>query len=205
MSFEISCHLRFHVIWDFVSFEISCQLRFHAYLIFVTGIRVVPVEKNLSYGEISNFCTWNIWRNQKFMHMSINFKFNVIWDFMPFEIWCLLRFHVIWDFLSIEVSCHLRFHIIWDFMLFENSCHMRLSVIFWILVIWDFLSFEISCPLRFHVIWDFMSFVGEPTFISPASHLNIFQLLWYLQTTWWGDNHPVTKACGRENKEEKKN
>ena len=34
-----------------------------------------PWRKNLSCGEISKFCTWNMWRKLKFVHMWINFKF----------------------------------------------------------------------------------------------------------------------------------
>ena len=49
-----------------------------------------------------------------------------------------------------------------------------------------------------------VSIVGENPHLFHQLHIwKIFELLWYLQTTWWGDNHPVTKACGRENKEEK--
>ena len=141
---------------------------------------------------------------------SNNWHFVTFDNFVTFDISCHLTFCDIWHFVSCEISCHLRYRVIWDFVSFEISCYwdfvsFEILCHLWFCIIRDFVSFEISCHLRFHVIWDFMSFVGEPTFISPASHLNIFQLLWYLQTTWWGDNHPVTKACGRENKEEKKN
>ena len=34
-----------------------------------------PWRKNLSCGEISNSCTWQMWRSLKFIHMWINFKF----------------------------------------------------------------------------------------------------------------------------------
>ena len=40
-------------------------------------------------------------------------------------------------------------------------------------------------------------------FLTPETKLH--SLITLQETTWWGDNHPVTKACGRENKEEKKN
>ena len=37
-------------------------------------------EKKLSCGEISNFCTWTMWRNIKFLHMWINFTFHHMTD-----------------------------------------------------------------------------------------------------------------------------
>ena len=43
-------------------------------------------EKNLSCGEISNFCTWNMWRKLKFLHKWINFKFLHMTDVEKSEI-----------------------------------------------------------------------------------------------------------------------
>ena len=43
-------------------------------------------EKNLSCGEISNFCTWNMWRKLKFLHMWIYFKFLHMTDAEKSEI-----------------------------------------------------------------------------------------------------------------------
>ena len=45
-----------------------------------------PWRKNLSCGEISNFCTWNMWRKLKFLHMWINFKFLHMTDVEKSEI-----------------------------------------------------------------------------------------------------------------------
>ena len=59
---------------------------FLSYLIFVTGRRARPVEKNLSCGEISNFCIWNMRRKLKFLHMWINFKFLHMTDVEKSEI-----------------------------------------------------------------------------------------------------------------------
>ena len=61
------------------------------------------------------------------------------WNFMSYEISCLLRFHDIWDFMSIEITCHLTFLVIWD------SMSLRFHII------WDFLSFDISCHFTFRV------------------------------------------------------
>ena len=55
-------------------------------LIFVAGRRARPVEKNLPCGEISNFCTWNMWRKLKFLHMWIYFKFLHMTDAEKSEI-----------------------------------------------------------------------------------------------------------------------
>ena len=43
-------------------------------------------EKKLSCGEISNFCTWNMWRKLKFLHKWINFKFLHMTDVEKSEI-----------------------------------------------------------------------------------------------------------------------
>ena len=45
-----------------------------------------PWRKNLSCGEISNFCTWNMWRKLKFLHKWINFKFFHMTDVEKSEI-----------------------------------------------------------------------------------------------------------------------
>ena len=45
-----------------------------------------PWRKNLSCGEISKFCTWNMWRKLKFVHMWINFKFLHMTDVEKSEI-----------------------------------------------------------------------------------------------------------------------
>ena len=45
-----------------------------------------PWRKNLSCGEISNFCTWQMWRNLKFLHMWINFTFLHMTDVEKSEI-----------------------------------------------------------------------------------------------------------------------
>ena len=45
-----------------------------------------PWRKNLSCGEISNFCTWNMWRKLKFLHKWINFKFLHMTDVEKSEI-----------------------------------------------------------------------------------------------------------------------
>ena len=37
--------------------------------------RDASASKNLSCGDISNFCTWKMWRNLNFLYMWINFKF----------------------------------------------------------------------------------------------------------------------------------
>ena len=36
-----------------------------------------PWRKNLSCGEISNFCTWQMWRNLNFLNMWINFTWQM--------------------------------------------------------------------------------------------------------------------------------
>ena len=46
----------------------------------------VPVEKNLSCGEISNFYTSVMGRNLEFLHMWFNFKFLHMTDVEKFEI-----------------------------------------------------------------------------------------------------------------------
>ena len=45
-----------------------------------------PWRKNLSCGEISNFCTWQMKRNLKFLHMWINFTFHHMTDVEKSEI-----------------------------------------------------------------------------------------------------------------------
>ena len=50
--------------------------------------RAVPVEKNLSCGEISMFYTWQMWRNLKFHHMWINFTW---------QMWRNLKFLHMWS------------------------------------------------------------------------------------------------------------
>ena len=45
-----------------------------------------PWRKNLSCGEISNFCTWRMRRNLKFLHMWINFTFHHMTDVEKSEI-----------------------------------------------------------------------------------------------------------------------
>ena len=45
-----------------------------------------PWRKNLSCGEISNFCTWQMRRNLKFLHMWINFTFHHMTDVEKSEI-----------------------------------------------------------------------------------------------------------------------
>ena len=36
MSFDIPCHLTFHVIWHFMSFGVSCHLAFHVFCRFMS-------------------------------------------------------------------------------------------------------------------------------------------------------------------------
>ena len=45
-----------------------------------------PWRKNLSCGEISNSCTWQVWGNLKFLHMWIKFTFLHITDVEKSEI-----------------------------------------------------------------------------------------------------------------------
>ena len=45
-----------------------------------------PWRKNLSCGEISNSCTWQMWRSLKFIPMWINFKFLRMTDVEKSEI-----------------------------------------------------------------------------------------------------------------------
>ena len=45
-----------------------------------------PRRKNLSCGEISNSCTWQMWRSLKFIPMWINFKFLRMTDVEKSEI-----------------------------------------------------------------------------------------------------------------------
>ena len=45
-----------------------------------------PRRKNLSCGEISNFCIWQMWRNIKFLHVWINFTFLHLTDVEKSEI-----------------------------------------------------------------------------------------------------------------------
>ena len=45
-----------------------------------------PWRTNLSCGEISNSCTWQMWRSLKFIHMWINFKFLHMTDVEKSEI-----------------------------------------------------------------------------------------------------------------------
>ena len=49
MLFEISCHLGFHVIWDFLSFEISCHLRFHVIWHFMSYGYIKELLQNLTF------------------------------------------------------------------------------------------------------------------------------------------------------------
>ena len=63
MSFGVSCHLAFHVIWRFMSFGVSCHLAFHV-----------------------------IWRFMSF-GVSFHFAFHVIWRFMSFGFSCDLSDH----------------------------------------------------------------------------------------------------------------
>ena len=74
MSFEISCHLTFHVILRFMSFGVSCHLAFHV-----------------------------IWRFMSFC-VSCNFAFHVILRFMSFGVSCHSAFHVILRIIAIIVT-----------------------------------------------------------------------------------------------------
>ena len=80
MSFGVSCHLAFHVIWRFMSFGVSCHLAFYV-----------------------------IWRFMSF-GVSCHLAFCVIWRFMSFGVSCHLAFHVFWHFMSFGVSCDFSDH-----------------------------------------------------------------------------------------------
>merc|ERR1712053_49612 len=74
MSFGVSCHLAFHVIWRFMSFGVSCHLAFHV-----------------------------IWRFMSF-GVSCHLAFHVFLLFMSFGISCHLAFHVILAIIVIIVT-----------------------------------------------------------------------------------------------------
>ena len=82
MSFCVSCHLVFHVIWLFMSFCVSCHFAFHV------------ICRFMSFG------------------VSCPLAFHVILRFMSFYVSCHFAFHVILRFMSFFVSCHLAFHVI---------------------------------------------------------------------------------------------
>ena len=92
MSFEISCHLTFHVIWRFMSFGVSCHLAFH----------VIRRIWHLAF-DISWYLT-----------------FHDIWNFMTFDISWHLTFDDIWHFMTFEISWQLTCHNIWHFMTFHS-------------------------------------------------------------------------------------
>ena len=62
-----------------------CERILHTWYLSRTHGRC-PWRKNLSCGEISNLCTWQMWRNLKFLHMWINFTFHHMTDVEKSEI-----------------------------------------------------------------------------------------------------------------------
>merc|ERR1712015_503627 len=55
MSFGVSCHLAFHVIWRFMSFGVSCHLAFHVIWRFiVTKVFMALMLKLLSRTGVSS-------------------------------------------------------------------------------------------------------------------------------------------------------
>ena len=85
MLFEISCHLKFHVNWDYMSFDISCNLRFN----------VIEISYHLRFSVIWYFVSF---------YISCQLTFRVIWHFVSFISLWQLTFPVIWQFVSFVIS-----------------------------------------------------------------------------------------------------
>ena len=89
-----------------------------------------PWRKNLSCGEISNFWTWQMRRNLKFLHMWINFTFHHMTDVEKSEIsfiMCII-YGILLHFtlLCCKKFCFLRFA-----LFFEKSVCCNLRTIEW--------------------------------------------------------------------------
>ena len=77
-----------------------------------------PWQKNLPCEEISNFCTWQMWKNMKFLHMWIKFKFLHVTDVECFQISSHYRCEEIWNLLNYVYNL---WHFVAFYTVFANS------------------------------------------------------------------------------------
>ena len=82
--------------------------RWIAYLIFVTSITYICIgwEKLvMSCGEISDFNTWQMWRNLKFLFIFRNFRFFTQHMWRNQKFWEISKFYT-WPYLLHDLQTH---------------------------------------------------------------------------------------------------
>ena len=87
-------------------------------------------EKNLSCGEISNFCTWQMLRNLKFFHKWINFTFYHMTDVEKSEI-SFIMCTIYGILLHFTLFCCKKFSFLGFMMFFAKSVCCNLRAIVW--------------------------------------------------------------------------
>ena len=88
-----------------------------------------PWRKNLSCGEISNFCTWRMRRNLKFLHMWINFTFHHMTDVKSEISFIMCTIYGI--LLHFTLFCCTKFCFLRFTLFFEKSVCCNLRAIVW--------------------------------------------------------------------------
>ena len=89
-----------------------------------------PWRKNLSCGEISNLCTWQMWRNLKFLHMWINFTFHHMTDVEKSEI-SFIMCTIYGILLHFTLFCCKKFIFLRFTLFFAKSVCCNLRAIVW--------------------------------------------------------------------------
>ena len=70
MSYENSCHLRFHVILGFKSIEISCHLRFYVILVIIVIIVTKVIMALMLKVVIKEWETWFPWETERRQYVA---------------------------------------------------------------------------------------------------------------------------------------